>query len=278
LAARARRDGLVFTAQDVFELESPAGLAGVVGGPQEEDSGTRTAEGDVPFTPMMHELGEAALREFGQWIVLGAPPGLGLEAVTRGWAAVVAAHGMLRARAVPGKGLVVGGPDTADVPAAVARVDAAGIPDGELDAAVREAAREAAGALDATAGAVARVVWVDTGPDRTGRLIVAAHHVIADGVSWRVLAGDVAEAVRAAAAGDEPTVAPEAVPFRGWAQALTAQAATASRTAELTYWTKLCRDGHGWPASPATGPGRGRMGDRKHLTWRLPVARTAELI
>ncbi|WP_342342083.1 phosphopantetheine-binding protein, partial [Streptomyces bicolor] len=60
LVARVQRAGLVLKVQDVFEHETPAGLAAVVGaveaGGVEGDSGV----GVVPWTPVMRALGEHA--------------------------------------------------------------------------------------------------------------------------------------------------------------------------------------------------------------------------
>ncbi|MEK8173683.1 condensation domain-containing protein [Streptomyces sp. M19] len=46
-----------------------------------------------------------------------------------------------------------------------------------------------------------RAVWFDFGRDRPGRLLLCLHHLIVDGVSWRVLLADLAEIWAAVSAG-----------------------------------------------------------------------------
>ncbi len=44
-------------------------------------------------------------------------------------------------------------------------------------------------------GTMVQAVWFDAGPDRQGRLLLAVHHLAVDGVSWRILLPDLAEAL-----------------------------------------------------------------------------------
>ena len=48
---------------------------------------------------------------------------------------------------------------------------------------------------------MAAFTWLDAGPGAPGRLIVAVHHIVVDGVSLRVLAEDLAALWDAVAAG-----------------------------------------------------------------------------
>ncbi|WP_237528336.1 hypothetical protein, partial [Streptomyces sp. SID337] len=81
--------------------------------------------------------------------------------------------------------LVVEEPGAVGVEGLIERVDASR---GAVD--VGELARDAAGRLDPARGEMVRVVWVDAGLERPGQLIVLVHHLVVDGVSWRVLVPD----------------------------------------------------------------------------------------
>ena len=59
-----------------------------------------------------------------------------------------------------------------------------------------------------------QAVWLDAGPDVAGRLVVVIHHLVVDGVSWRVLVPDLAAAWQAAAAGAGPVLEPVPASFR----------------------------------------------------------------
>ncbi|MEU4198970.1 amino acid adenylation domain-containing protein [Streptomyces sp. NPDC026294] len=243
LVSRARRAGLVLTPRQVFDLKTPGRLAAVAApADAAARTGSDTDDGEIPWTPVMRALGERAARPgFAQWMVMGAPAGLGLDALTAGLAAVLDTHAVLRARAEAGErpALHVPGRGAVDAAALVTRTDAAEAPDDALDGIAEDAAREAAARLDPAAGVMVRAVWVDAGPHRTGRLALVAHHLVVDGVSWRILAPDLRAACEAAAAGEVPELDPVGTSFRRWAELLAAQATDAARTAELADWTAL---------------------------------------
>ncbi|MFK4072005.1 amino acid adenylation domain-containing protein, partial [Streptomyces sp. NPDC029674] len=94
LASRARRAGLVITPRQVFTEKSPERLALVVGTVAERE--VRAADvgtGPVPWTPVMRALGDSVTSPgFAQWVVLGAPAGLGLDVVVAGLGAVLDTH------------------------------------------------------------------------------------------------------------------------------------------------------------------------------------------
>ncbi|MCC9738080.1 non-ribosomal peptide synthetase [Streptomyces sp. MNU89] len=243
LVSRARREDVVFTSQDVFEHETPAGLAAIARFGDRAGAGPDHGVGEVEWTPVMRQLGERVTGgAFAQWVVLGSPAGLRQDALVAAVAAVLDTHAMLRLRVLPGEDgprLLTGAPGSADAAGLVTRVDAAGTAASGLDALAGRVARDAVARLDPGAGAVFRVVWVDAGPERTGRLVLVAHHLSVDGVSWRILAPDLRAAYEAAEAGRKPGLEPVATSFRRWAGLLAAQAAQPTRTAELASWTAL---------------------------------------
>jgi len=242
LAARARRAGVVFGAKDVFELETPAGIAAVAecGGATRAD--LADGVGDVAWTPVMRALLERdpsamVAGALAQWVTVGAPDDLSVDVLAAGLGAVIDAHDMLRSRIVGTGGeprLVVAGRGAVDAAGLVERVEAG---TGDVTAIADRCAGQAAARLDPAAGVLVRVVWVDAGPGRIGRLVVVAHHLVIDAVSWQILLPDLQAACEAVAAGSEPALDPVDVSFRHWARTLADQAA--SRTAELQTWTEI---------------------------------------
>nr|AGS49790.1 long-chain-fatty-acid--CoA ligase [uncultured bacterium esnapd15] len=236
LVARARRAGLTFTALDVFEERTPERLAQVAAQaplPGHDPSASVDGVGEVARTPVMRLLGDAVVDAgFAQWVVVGVPAGLGEQVVAAGLAAVVDAHDMLRVR-VESERLVTGARGSVDVAGAVRRVAVGGDPVDEL---VETEVQAAVGRLDPGAGVVVQVVWLDAGPDRLGRLVMVAHHLAVDGVSWRILVPDLRAACEAVAAGRVPVLDPVRVSFRRWAGLLGQWAVSADRVAELAGW------------------------------------------
>ncbi|MFE7122157.1 condensation domain-containing protein, partial [Streptomyces sp. NPDC057654] len=281
LVARARRAGLVFSTQDVFEHESPAGLASLSPEGEARERDADTGVGTVAWTPVMRALGEHALGgAFAQWTVVAVPAGVGREVLAAGLRAVLDTHGALRARAevIDGQpGLVVGERPWADAAGLVTRVVVTG--DG-LEEAVDRAALEAVGRLDPGAGAMVRLVWLDAGPARPGRLVFVAHHLVVDGVSWRILLPDLAAACEAVAAGRKPLLDPVGTSFRRWTELLAAQATDAARVAELDEWTALLDLESGEPllGDRPLDPAQDTAASVRRQAWTVPARQAATLV
>ncbi|KPI05694.1 amino acid adenylation domain protein [Actinobacteria bacterium OK074] len=280
LASRARRAGLLLTSRQVFEEKTPERLAEVAEVAEPETAVVDIGVGEVSWTPVMRALGERAARPgFAQWVVAGAPPGLGLETLAAGLGTVLDTHDMLRARTVPGEPrLIVGERGSVAAASAVVRVDAADAADDALDEVAGRAARAAVERLDPAAGVMAQAVWVDAGAGRTGRVVLVAHHLVVDGVSWRILLPDLRAACEAAAVGRAPEPEPVGTSFRRWAELLAAQAADERRVAELDDWTALL----GEPRPPLgrreLDPEVDTVRTLRHRTWVVPPEQAATLV
>ena len=283
LASRARAAGWTVSPRQVFEEKTPERLAlvavAVSGGAagQKADTGV----GEVPWTPVMRSMGAHALRgEFAQWTVIGAPAGLGVDVLTSGVDAVLRAHGMLRTRTGSDlRTLTV--PEAAGIDASglVVRVDAVGLAEGEVDRVAVDAARPAVGRLDPAAGVMLQVVWVDAGPERVGRIVLAAHHLAIDGVSWRVLARDLGTACEAAAVGRRPVLEPAPTSFRTWARELERSAETPQRVGELANWVELVRTaGDPLIGRRALDPAVDTVASLRRGSWSVPVGEAAVLV
>ncbi|MFD6065630.1 non-ribosomal peptide synthetase [Amycolatopsis lurida] len=266
LAARARREDFVFGAKQVFEQKTPAGIAAIA------ERGVQGAEvadgvGEVPWTPVVRALlerdpGAMSRGALAQWVTAGVPGDLSLEVLTAGLRAVIDTHDLLRSQVIDSR-LVVAERGSDDAAALLQRVEAGA---GDLDEIAERHAREAAGRLDPVAGVMLQAVWVDAGSE--GRLVLAAHHLAVDVVSWRVLLADLQ------AACEEPVLDPPPVSFRRWARTLADQAA--SRTGELELWTEIL-DG----AQARIGeldPRRDTIATSGRKSWTLPRDRASVLV
>ncbi|MFD5069821.1 amino acid adenylation domain-containing protein [Streptomyces sp. NPDC058369] len=206
LLSALRRSGLHVTARQIFTHSVIGELAAVA---SREDVLTARDDdeptGPVVGTPIVRWLGETtdAIDGFVQSVVLNTPADLTPGALDDILAAVVRRHDMLRARLVRGEHW------SFDIPAADGAVAAWEESDEPLDACV---ARATAG-LDPDHGVMLRAVW----RREARQLVLVAHHVVVDGVSWRVLTEDLATAWEQSAAGAPVLLPREGTSFRRWA-------------------------------------------------------------
>jgi pristinamycin I synthase-2 len=235
LASRARKSGLVLTPRDVFQKRTVAALAAAAGTSAGTGSGAGTGPDDdagaFPATPIMRWSAGRHHRTFHQSMVLRVPPGLGPERLATVLQRVIDCHGALRMR------LGQAGQDASIAPAGaisaatlLRTVNAAGLTDAGVAAALEAERAAASRRLDPAEGIVLQAVHLDRGSRQAGRLLLVIHHCAVDAVSWRIIQPDLA-----AAAADEP-LAPAGTSLRRWAGLLTADAA--QRRAELDYWAR----------------------------------------
>jgi amino acid adenylation domain-containing protein/non-ribosomal peptide synthase protein (TIGR01720 family) len=287
LVARARQSGLVITPREVFQHQTVEELAAIALDAQ--DAGTVEAEapgagiGPVPATPIMRwfEHLDGPVDDYSQRMLLQVPPGLEPAELTAALQAVIDHHDLLRLRldgTGDGRQYEVTAPGTVDATPLVSRVDIAGLDERALHAVLGEQARAARGRLDPAAGVTAQLVYLDAGPERSGRLLLTLHHLVVDGVSWRILLPDLVTAWAAVTAGRPVALEPVPTSFRRWAQRLVAEASEPARVAEITLWREILQtpdpDLGGRPLDPALDI----FGTEGHLTLTLPAEVTEPLL
>ncbi|MGW7823547.1 amino acid adenylation domain-containing protein [Streptomyces puniciscabiei] len=249
VVARARARGLKVTTREIFECRTAARLAEVASARQDqapvlaEEAGGGV--GPMPLQPVARQVFEhgGGMNRFAMAMALQLPAGIDESGLAATLDAVLDRHDLLRARLVRGEELSldvrqVGAVRAADL---IRRVACDGRWDepSSLQAAKAEL-DEAAGRLDPEAGTMAQFVWF-AAESGEGRLLVVLHHLVVDGVSWRILMSDLAEAWQHVRSGRAPELPAVGTSARRWARALEEEALSPQREAELAYWRDQLR-------------------------------------
>jgi amino acid adenylation domain-containing protein/non-ribosomal peptide synthase protein (TIGR01720 family) len=247
VVARARARGLELTTREVFECRTAARLAEVatarrdrVPALAEEEGG---GVGPMPLPPVArHVFGQGGgTNRFAMAMALELPAGIDANGLTATLDAVLDRHDLLRAELVPGDepSLVVRPAGSVRAADLLHRVPCDGRwEDPSLLGLAKRELDEATGRLAPEAGIMADFVWFAAEPG-AGRLLVVLHHLVVDGVSWRILMSDLAEAWQQVRSGRTPELPPVGTSARRWASALATDALTPEREAELAYWRDL---------------------------------------
>ncbi|WP_248752418.1 non-ribosomal peptide synthase/polyketide synthase [Pseudomonas sp. MWU15-20650] len=101
----------------------------------------------------------------------------------------------------------------------------------ELDALGEEAQRS----LDLSSGPLLRAVLAQLA-DGSQRLLLVIHHLVVDGVSWRILLEDLQSTYQQLAQGARVTLPAKTSATRAWAERLQTYARSAALTQELVWW------------------------------------------
>ncbi|MGW4633314.1 amino acid adenylation domain-containing protein [Nocardia sp. NPDC004415] len=250
LVTQAKLRGVQCTPLQVFEHRTVAALGAVVDAGETVEALAELpggGVGDLPLTPIVRYMIERGgdFDRFVQTAVLDLPVGIDRTRLVATLTAVIDRHDMLRARLSRDGDdwrLSVPDPGTIDVDALVHRTEFdAAVDPVELREYAQTALDSAMNRLDPATGVVLQFVWLDPVGDagsrtRPGRLIVVAHHLVIDSVSWRILVQDLIAAWAQVAADTTPVLPETGTSVRRWSHALTEQAHSDRRRAELGYW------------------------------------------
>ncbi|MEU9577549.1 non-ribosomal peptide synthetase [Streptomyces chilikensis] len=281
VVSRARAAGLTLTPRDLFRHPTVAALAAAcaAGGPAAV-AGTGPVSGEVGLTPVQHWFLDAGPRRpevFDQCVVVETPADVDADALHRALRALWTHHDALRSRFTrrqDGSWLqTCAAPD--EEPPPLLRVHDLG---GQDPAAAR--AQEAR-----ITGEAHTAFRLEGGPLLTARLFtgvpaprlfLAVHHLVVDGVSWRVLLEDLETAYAQARAGGPLELPARTTSVREWARRLREHAANGGFAAEREHWETVAR--HCAAPLPVDADGGNTVADADSVTVRLDRARTDALL
>ncbi|WP_414717195.1 amino acid adenylation domain-containing protein, partial [Tahibacter sp.] len=226
LGTQLRRDGYRLAPREIFAQRTPARMAAALTTLRESRARGAEADGAIGRLPIVAWFAEHCGMDsrYAQGVIVRVPATLNAHVLAQALAALQRAHPALRARAAGGV-LVVG-------PARPLVVQDDTGDDGPFVARANRLFRTSAAALAPSAGHLMQATLLRG--DGASWLLLVAHHLIVDGVSWRVLLPELRAACEAAASGAMPFVAPEETTLREWAAALAAE--VPQRRSEIDQW------------------------------------------
>ncbi|WP_164003036.1 non-ribosomal peptide synthetase, partial [Pyxidicoccus caerfyrddinensis] len=257
VVARARRAGLVLATRQLFQHQTVAQLALVAKSSSEARSEQGPVTGPVTLTPVQRQLlahDAAHAHHFNQSVLLASREPLDASRLEKALAHVVAHHDALRLRFRQDEGAWSQenvGPDEA--PFHLLQVDLSATPASEQPAALEaEASRFQAGfALAQPPLLLAALFHLGRGQQR---LLLVAHHLVIDGVSWRVLLEDLESAYQQLQQGPHASLPAKTTSFQSWARHLQAHAHSEALLAEAPLWLDEARTQVAPLPTDASGP------------------------
>jgi amino acid adenylation domain-containing protein/non-ribosomal peptide synthase protein (TIGR01720 family) len=239
IIARANQSGLRVTPKNIFEHQTIAGLAEAAGGVTTIESEQGLVTGDTPLTPIQRWFFERNFIDPHYWnqsLLFEARQALEpalLEMVTR---RLLAHHDALRLRFIHEGSRWRQFNSDMEGPATFAHLDLSPLSEAEQKNAVEAAAAALQAGMSLSEGPLLRVVFFDRGKEKTGRLLIAIHHLAVDGVSWRILLEDLHTGYQQLSSGAEMRLPPKTTSFKRWAERLEEYAQSNALRQEAAYW------------------------------------------
>ncbi|MCA1779341.1 MAG: amino acid adenylation domain-containing protein [Xanthomonadaceae bacterium] len=240
LVARARQAGIVITPQQVFETQTVAGLAAVVGAGRQIKAEQGEVMGELPLSPIQARFFERITEQeahYCQSRLLTVPPDLDWACLREALHSVITHHDALRLVYVREDQAIRAyhlSPAEISVEILSRRVTlpvAVTTPTRAINIAVAEDL-----AVLKLSECLLRMTWFDRGPDQPGRLSLVIHHLNIDAVSWGILIEDLAAAYQARRRSEAPELPAKSTAYRQWAESLHEYAGHWDGGEEIDYW------------------------------------------
>ncbi|SFW87145.1 non-ribosomal peptide synthetase [Chitinophaga sancti] len=272
LVSRARRAGYILHPRDIFRHQHIAALATAVSTTREIMAEQGQLTGSVGLLPVQYWFFEqqfAAAHHFNQSILLHIDKSLDAAILNTVLTALAERHDMLRARYRQHKGSWM--QEYGEAMPVVVNETAT---NGDEITAICERYQAS---LDIEAGPLQQCVRIETPlTEANNRLFIAVHHLVVDGVSWRIILEDMAVMLEAALTGTVLPAAAKTSSYRQWQDALCRYAVSPATLSELPYWEHIVNAYTPLPTD-RKAPAAARSQVHTH-TVKLPVTVTRNLL
>ncbi|WP_410586697.1 amino acid adenylation domain-containing protein [Amycolatopsis sp. lyj-23] len=272
--SRAAEAGLALTPKLLFQHPTVGELAAVTTAVDAVANGAEQGPvtGALRATPIQRRFlahGPRARHHYNQEVLVALKRPLAPEPLRIALRALIDHHDALRIR-VRGDELGIAGPLPASIDP-LATADLAGLPAADRRTAFEKLTEQTQSALDLGTGCVFRALLADLGDDGQ-RLLLVAHHLGVDGVSWRILLGDLVTAYQQAAAGTAVRLPPKTVSYRAWAERLAER--ESRHIDEIPFWTEMLAG----PSAPSPRSAANTYGAAATVTVTADEATTGDLV
>ncbi|MBD2535166.1 amino acid adenylation domain-containing protein, partial [Nostoc flagelliforme FACHB-838] len=239
IIARANQSGIKLIAKQMFQYQTIAGLAKVADTTSVMAIAQSPVTGKVLLTPIQQWFFEQELpqpQHYNQAILLQVRQTLDIGLLGQAVQHLLGHHDALRlrfSRSTIGW-LQVNAPEDALSPCL--QVDLSALPEALQPAALQTAADRVQASLNLSDGPVVRVALFNLGSHQPCRLLLVIHHLVVDGVSWRILLEDLQTVYQQIKQNQSITLAPKTTSFQQWAEVLNEYVRSQSLEQELSYW------------------------------------------
>ncbi|MEL4897611.1 amino acid adenylation domain-containing protein [Crocosphaera sp. Alani8] len=240
VVAKANQIGLNFVPKDIFQNQTIAKLAAVVSKNTltiEAEQGTVT--GVVPLTPIQRWFFEQNLVDSHHWnqaILLEIKQQINPHHLQQAIAKLLEHHDALRLRFEQTElGWQQFNNSVNDVIPFI-RIDFSNLSDQVLPSAISTTATQLQSSFSLDKDPLIRVAWFDLGNNRSSRLLLILHHLIIDGISWRILLEDLQIIYQQLSQNRTISLPAKTTSFKHWSERLENYANSQIMDSELDYY------------------------------------------
>ncbi|KYC42725.1 non-ribosomal peptide synthetase [Scytonema hofmannii PCC 7110] len=241
IIVRARQAGLQLIPKQFFTHQTIAELAVVAETNRVAQIEQGLVTGAVTLTPIQQRFFEQNSPEkhhYNQSFLLSVPSNLKPELLEQAWQQLLVHHDALRLRFTQPDDRWQQIHSTGCDRVTVSFVDLSTLPDSEQQTTIAATASSLQASLQLAENLV-QVAFFWLGVDKRARLLIIIHHLVVDGVSWRILLEDLQTAYQQLSQGQTISLPAKTTSFKDWAQHLVEYGQSDVLKSELPYWLSV---------------------------------------
>ena len=239
--AQANQTGLQVTPKQMFENPTIASLASVTGVGQAIQAEQGMVTGEVPLTPIQRwffEQDSPEQHHYNQSVFFEVKERLEADVLNQAIAHLYSHHDALRMRfRQSDSGRKASHAGVEEKP--FVYVDLSSLSGYVVKNEIEHISATTQSSLNLENGPIMRVVLFDPGKTYRQRLLIVIHHLVVDGVSWRILLEDLQNAYSQIKLGKAVQLSPKSTSFKYWAEKLSEYLQPSKLINELENWTSL---------------------------------------
>ncbi|MDH6349569.1 linear gramicidin non-ribosomal peptide synthetase LgrD [Brevibacillus sp. 1238] len=239
IVSRANQAGLSLAPKQLFEYQTIAELAEIVEEKAAVQAEQGAVTGELPLLPIQKWFFRLPLANRDHWnqsVLLSIQAGIDPAALKQAVGQLMLQHDAFRMRYTQSESGWLQAMDAPSETIPFRVEDLSQLAPEEQSSAIEAIANETQTQLNLRAGQVVQTIYFHLGKEVPGRLLIVAHHLVVDGVSWRIILEDLQHAYQQIAAGQEVKLPAKTTSYKEWAQELERYAHSEAFKHEKSYW------------------------------------------
>ncbi|MBP0011694.1 MAG: amino acid adenylation domain-containing protein [Roseofilum sp. SBFL] len=245
IVSRAQQAGLGLTAKQLFQHQTIAQLATVASTLQPSSAQQNSVTGEVPLTPIQHWFFEQNLAEphhFNQSFLLKVPADIKPQFLSTAISKLLSHHDALRLRFFQHETSWQQINENVKETIPFERVDLSSVPPSEQTRVLEDNIARQQTTLNLAEGPLIKSILYQLGEQTEGRLLILAHHLVIDGVSWRIVLEDLSAVYQQLEKSEPLQLPPKTTAFQDWSIHLLEYSQSPLLQSELNYWLHQSQD------------------------------------
>jgi amino acid adenylation domain-containing protein/non-ribosomal peptide synthase protein (TIGR01720 family) len=239
VVARANQAGLRLLPKHLFEHQTIAELALVAGTAPVIEAEQGLVTGPVPLTPIQHWFFEQKSPEpnqYNQSVMLEVHQKLDQSLLKQVVQQLLAHHDALRLRYSEVDGSWQQLSTDGNEPLPFEDHDLSELTDEQQTTILEQQANALQASLNLQDGPLVRVALFEMGPEKPARLLIIIHHLVVDGVSWRIILEHLQTGYEQARRGELIDFGEKTTSFKYWSERLAEYASSNALETQKSYW------------------------------------------